>query len=148
MDRIVRRSLIGMLAGALASGVLAATLDHPLLSVLIGIAVGAGYSAGLKPTRGTYVDNLMAGGALGVPLWGLVSVIAIPVFSNRMPEWNAEQMRSHFPALVGWVVYGAALGLFVQVLNDLAAKVWGLESEPDTSPTQKKIRIVILGGGF
>jgi NADH dehydrogenase len=148
MDRIVRRSLIGMLAGALASGVLAATLDHPLLSVLIGIAVGAGYSAGLKPTRGTYVDNLMAGGALGVPLWGLVSVIAIPVFSNRMPEWNAEQMRSHFPALVGWVVYGAALGLFVQALNDLAAKMWGLESEPDTSPTQKKIRIVILGGGF
>jgi NADH:ubiquinone reductase (H+-translocating) len=137
-----------MLAGALASGVLAATLDHPLLSVLIGIAVGAGYSAGLKPTRGTYVDNLMAGGALGVPLWGLVSVIAIPVFSNRMPEWNAEQMRSHFPALVGWVVYGAALGLFVQALNDLAAKMWGLESEPDTSPTQKKIRIVILGGGF
>jgi NADH dehydrogenase len=137
-----------MLAGALAGGVLAATLDHPLWSVLIGIAVGAAYSAGLKPTRGTYVDNLMAGGALGVPLWGLVSVIAIPVFSNRMPEWNAEQMRSHFPALVGWVVYGAALGLLVQALNDLAAKVWGLESGPDTSPPQKRIRIVILGGGF
>ena len=61
---------------------------------------GAGYSASLAPTRGTYVDNLMTGGALGVPLWGLLSVIAIPLFANRAPEWTAEEMRTHFPSLV------------------------------------------------
>src|SRR5262249_8786231 len=96
-----------------------------------------------------YVDNLMAGGALGIPLWGLVSVIAIPVFSSRAPEWSAEQMRGHFPALVGWVIYGAALGLLTQALNDAGTKVWGAEKTSDAvRESAKKTRVVILGGGF
>jgi NADH:ubiquinone reductase (H+-translocating) len=148
MNRFLRRSLIGMLAGALASGVLVATLGHPLWSIFLGVLMGAGYSASLNPTRGAYVDNLMAGGALGVPLWGLISVIAIPLLSSRMPEWNAERMRSHFPALVGWVVYGAALGLLTQGLNDLAARAFGPEIVPKVPSAAKKKRIVILGGGF
>lgn len=148
MNRFLRRSLIGTLAGALASGVLVATLGHPLGSILLGVLVGAGYAASLNPTRGTYVDNLMAGGALGIPLWGLISVIAIPLLSSRMPEWDAEQMRTHFPALVGWVVYGAMLGLLTQGLNDAAASVFGLELVPHTPLAAKKTRIVILGGGF
>jgi NADH:ubiquinone reductase (H+-translocating) len=148
MNRTFRRSVIGMLAGGIASAVLVATLGHLLLSVLLGIAVGIAYSVSLDPTRETYVDNLMAGAALGVPLWGLISVIAIPLLSNRMPEWSAEQIRTHFPALVGWVVYGAALGLLTQGLSDLAAKMLGPESAPQSPMPSEKTRIVILGGGF
>jgi NADH dehydrogenase len=148
MNQFARRILIGIAAGAPASSALVVTLGHPLLSILVGVLVGAGYSASLDPTRGTYVDNLMAGGALGVPLWGLVSVVAIPVLSSRMPEWNAQQMRSHFPALVGWVIYGAALGLLTQSLSDLAARVWGSEFVPHAPNEARKTRVVILGGGF
>jgi NADH dehydrogenase len=145
---MMRRSLIGLLAGGIASLVLIATLGHPLLSVLLGLAVGIGYSASLDPTRGAYVDNLMAGGGLGVPLWGLISVIAVPLFSNRAPDWTAEQIRTHFPSLVGWVVYGAALGLLTQGLSDLAAKMLGPEIEPQSPLLSEKTRVVILGGGF
>jgi NADH dehydrogenase len=148
MNRIARRSLIGALAGAVASVVLVATLGHALWSVVLGIAMGLAYSASLDPTRGAYVDNLMAGGSLGVPLWGLISVVAIPLFSNRMPEWSAEQIRVHFPSLVGWVVYGAALGLLTQALSDLAAKALGPEIAPQSPPFSDKTRVVILGGGF
>jgi NADH dehydrogenase len=137
-----------MVAGGVASFALAATLSSPLLSVALGIAIGIVYAASLDPTQNTYVDNLMAGGALGVPLWGLISVIAIPLFSSRMPEWTAEQMRTHFPALIGWVVYGAALGLLTQGLNDLAGIAWGPEIEPRLPLPEKKTRVVILGGGF
>src|SRR5499425_3706761 len=148
MKTPLRRILIGIPAGALAGIALVMTLGHPLLSVLLGAVVGACYSASVDPTSGTYVDNLMAGGALGVPLWGLVSVIAIPVLSGYQPEWNAEQMRSQFPALLGWVIFGAALGLLTQGLNDMAASIWGTETGSRLPTEAEKTRIVILGGGF
>ena len=65
-----------------------------------------------------------------------------------MPEWDADQMRGHFPALVGWVIYGAALGLLTQACSDLAAKFFGPELEPPRPAPCTKTRLVILGGGF
>ena len=124
MNQLLRRVLIGIPAGLLAGTALLIILGHPFLTVVFCAFVGACYSASLDPTRGTYVDNLMAGAALGMPLWGLVSVIGIPVLSGHQPEWNAEQMRSQFPALIGWVIYGAVLGFLIQALNDMAARFW------------------------
>jgi NADH dehydrogenase len=147
MNLFLRRSLIGLLAGAAASVALAPTLGHPLLSIVWGMAVGTAYSASLHPTRHAYVDNLMTGAALGIPLWGLISVIAMPLLSGQMPEWSAEQMRMHFPTLVGWVLYGTLLGLFTQGLTDITETVLGSEVS-GASPPQEKKRIVILGGGF
>jgi NADH dehydrogenase len=148
MNRFLRRSSIGMLCGAAASVALPATPVHWGWSFILGVAVGAAYSASLPPVRGAYVDNLTAGGALGFPLWGLISVIAMPLFSGQMPEWNAEQMRQHFPALVGWVMYGASLGILNQALNDVAEHFLGPEPARKVSAASVKNRIVILGGGF
>src|SRR5262249_17356984 len=91
---------------------------------------------------------VVGGSVVGDPLRGLVSVMASPVVSTRSPRWRAEQMRCHFPALVGWVIYGAALGLLTQALNDLAARLWGAESAPELRKAGGKTRVVILGGGF
>ena len=46
-----------------------------------------------------------------ISLWGLISVIGIPLLSGTMPEWGAAQMRTHLPALVGWITYGASCSL-------------------------------------
>ncbi len=148
MDILWRRIVIGSVAGALASAALVVTVGRPFFSIALGIAIGAAYSASLRPTRGTYVDNLMAAAALGVPLWALVSVIAFPLFSGQMPEWSAAQMRQHFPALVGWILYGAALGVITQALNDAVGQVLGPEPVSSLPNASEKKRIAVVGGGF
>ena len=148
MNPSVRRQSIGILSGAVASAVLIATLNYGIWSLILGVAIGAAYSAAFRPTRRAYADSLMAGGALGVPLWGLISVIAVPLLSGQMPEWSAEQMRQHFAALVGWVVYGASLGIIHQALQNGAEHFFGPEPAPTVPAVSVSKRIVILGGGF
>jgi NADH:ubiquinone reductase (H+-translocating) len=116
--------------------------------VAIGIILGAAYAAAMRPARHAYVDNLMAAAALGVPIWGLVSVVAVPLLSGQTAEWGAHQMRMHFPALMGWVLYGAVLGLLTQAFTDGAEQMFGPEPERAAMAPSAKKRIVILGGGF
>jgi len=148
MNWIFRRTLIGILSGAVASTTLIAALHYGLWSLFLGAAIGTAYSVAEPPTRGAYADQLMTGGSLGVPLWGLISVIAVPLLSGQMPEWNADQMRQHFPALIGWVVYGAVLGITHQGLDDITKHFFGTELLPKAPSVPVRKRIVILGGGF
>lgn len=148
MNSSLRRTCIGVLSGLGASAVLLATLDYGLLSLVLGVAIGAAYSLAEPPTRGAYADQLMTGGSLGVPLWSLISVIAMPLLSGQMPQWNADQMRQHFPALIGWVMYGATLGILHQGLDDITKHFFGPELVPKAPSVAVTKRIVILGGGF
>jgi len=148
MNRTLRRTVAGLAAGAIASVALVFTLGHPVLTIAIGVAIGVAYAVFFAPTRGAYVDNLMAGAALGVPWWGLVNIIAIPLSASRTPEWDADQMRAQVPALVGWVVYGSIMGLLAQAFNDLLQEILGPEPPPIDPSTLPKKHVVILGGGF
>jgi NADH:ubiquinone reductase (H+-translocating) len=148
MTGSIRTAASGMLAGAAASAPLALSLGHPRSSVALGLAIGIAYAVSMGRTPQAYVDNLMAAGALGVPLWGLISLIALPLLSGQRLEWSAEEMRAHFPALVGWVLYCALLGLFTRALRDLAEHVVGPEAGRVARVPQQRKRIVILGGGF
>jgi len=148
MERIVRRAAIGGIAGIVASVPLISALGYIPGVLLLGAILGAAYALLTGPTPGAYLDNMFTAGAYGVPLWAVVSIIALPLLSRQMPEWSAEQIRSHFPVLVGWVLYGLALGLCTQFLSDMAARLFGPGAPPATDNDSPKKRIVILGGGF
>jgi NADH dehydrogenase len=148
MNPVFRRYSIGIISGAAASTVLTTTLHHAVWSLILGVVTGAVYCAARRPARRAYIDNPMTGGSLGVPLWSLIRVIAVPLLSGQMPEWTAEQIRQHFPALVGWVVYGASLGIIRHGLDDIAERSFGPELVPQAPQVSVRKRIVILGGGF
>jgi NADH:ubiquinone reductase (H+-translocating) len=148
MERFIRRAAIGAIGGGVASLPLLRSLSHLSGVVMLGAVLGAGYALLTDPGPGAYLDNMFTAGAYGVPLWAVISVITLPLASGQMPEWSAEQMRSHFPVLVGWVLYGLTLGLSTQFLSDVATQWFGPDALARTEDSEPKKRVVILGGGF
>lgn len=143
-----RRAYIGVTAGSLSSVLLVSAFRNVLLAIALAVAVGTLYVLVYRPAPGAYLESLVTGATLGVPLWTCLSVVALPVIAGSGPQWTADAMRILFPQLVGWVLFGSTLGLLAQAGSDAALR-W-LEPLPVTEEVLPKNphRILIVGGGF
>src|ERR1700733_6498620 len=142
------RACIGSTAGLIGSVLLVSTFRNLPLALALAVAVGTFYGLVYRPAPRAYLESLMTGATLGEPLWTCLSVVALPVIAGSGPQWTSDAMRILFPQLVGWVLFGSALGLLAQSGNDAALR-W-MEPLPVTEDVLQKNphKILIVGGGF
>jgi len=137
-----------LLAGLASSPALVSTLDNTLLALVLGALLGIAFAGAFRPAPRAYIDRIMTAAAYGVALWVAISVLARPLVVAHRAAWTAREMAALFPTLVGWVLYGAGLGLLVQACTDGITWRLGAEQAPPLPPRLVRTRIVILGGGF
>jgi NADH dehydrogenase len=122
------------------------------LGLAVGAVLGTAYALALpRPTRdpGTAADRAMTTAAFGLPIWGALNVVLLPLLAGQTPQWTAEGMRRLFPALVGWLLFGFALGLLTTGAVRLAELLFGVTPvPPEPASPELKTCVVILGGGF
>ena len=115
---------------------------------MLGALLGIAFAGAFRPAPRAYIDRIMTAAAYGVALWVAISVLARPLVVAHRAAWTAREMAALFPTLVGWVLYGAGLGLLVQACTDGITWRLGAEQAPPLPPRLVRTRIVILGGGF
>jgi NADH dehydrogenase len=141
-----RAAALGAAAGLLSSLLLVPALGAPRAAA-VGLLYGAVHPLLFRRSPAA-VDALMSGAALGLPLWALVAVVLLPLVGGGAPRWSAEEMRALLPALVTFVLFGAALGVASHALAALALRLVGPPPRPAGRSEPERRQVVILGGGF
>lgn len=102
-----------------------------LIHLLIAETIGAAY--GLLFRRQSYDlgSALGYGLAYGVFWWVLGVLTLLPEFLGAPLRWDAELAASAFPGLVGHLVYGAGLGVALQLLEARHNPWWIARTEAE-----------------
>ena len=136
------------MAGSAAATPLLFLSTTPVPEFALAVVTSSIYSACVPPAPRAYADNIMAAASLGIPIWGITSVILLPLLSGNQMAWDAVGMQGHFAPLVGWILFGALLGAILQIATETAMIRYGPETASASPPSVNLPRVVILGGGF
>ncbi len=142
-----REVVVGAASGLAASVLLFPSLGLPGALVCGGLT-GVAWPFLFRRSTPTLADGLLSGATIGISLWALVAVVVFPVVRGEPPRWTGEEMRASLPALVGFVLFGAALAVLAHALAAAADRLLGPVPAPPPRHDPAPRRVVILGGGF
>lgn len=100
--RHVHRSVLGILAGGMASALWVPTLGHPQWSVLLGIVVGVAYAAIWPATRGALCGSSLGRWCAGSAPLGTAQRHRIPAAFRADAPVERRADASTLPS-VGWL---------------------------------------------
>src|SRR5260370_18401504 len=136
---IVRRVLVGLLCGMASSIFLCTAVRSVGLGLFLGSLLGiAQVFAFFELESGSAIDRAMTCAALGLPFWATINLILLPMAAGQEPQWTAGDMRSLFPALIGWLLFFLFLGALSQAARRVGEHFLGPESPrgPPSAPTK------------
>lgn len=88
-----------------------------VVHLVISLIIGASYGLLFRRQTHDASSALGWGTAYGFLWWVLGALTLLPVFLGGDPTWNADQVASTFPSLVGHLAYGTGLGLTFYLLE-------------------------------
>src|SRR6202012_1792081 len=128
MKLIVRRVLIGLVCGTVSSPFLCLAVGDIGLGLSLGALLGIAQIFAFVDLRGgSAIDRAMTSAALGLPFWGTINVILLPVIRGQQPQWAAGEMRALLPGLICWLFFCFLLGILSQAARELAQYFLGPE---------------------
>jgi NADH dehydrogenase len=148
MNRFLRRGVMGAAAAGVAGFPFLLSAATTSYDFAVGVVSGIAYAVSVPPTRKTYVDQMMTGASLGIPLWAIATLFVVPILSGGHMAQSGDELRQHFPALIEWILFGSIFGLELQALSDFVHYRFSQETGPALAPPYSVRKILILGGGF
>src|SRR5260221_1417691 len=146
---IVRRVLVGLLCGMASSMFLCSAVRSVGLGLFLGSLLGiAQVFAFFELESGSAIDRAMTCAALGLPCWATINLILLPMAAGQVPQWTAGDMRSLFPALIGWLLFFLFLGALSQGARRVSEQfLWSeLPRRPPSAPTKTSPVVMFVGG--
>ena len=129
---LVRGAIAGLLAVGVVAAILAAQgqlhafvaaspqetrLLHWLTALLIGAFAGMGFAALYAGSYHGAGVGLIRGGMFGFLCWVVVPLSLLPALDGSGLPWRADEVRSVFATLPGYILFGSATALFFQWLE-------------------------------
>ena len=103
-----------------------------VVNLIIALVIGVTYAVMFRRSSFDLVSGIGWGACYGFFWWVLGPLTLLPALTGGTPRWDPAAIAIAFPALVGHLAYGAALGATYYLLEARANPWWVTRNQAET----------------